>query len=103
MILNRFLIILIAFMIVRDGILLVRHRRPFRLAFVAFWVLLACAHFTRRTELYLVIALTLLAALGMRRRELSEVARVLEEKAPGKPDPAAAKSELWDREFDGNV
>lgn len=76
---DRWLLILILAMAVRDGLLLARHRRPFRAAFVLFWLLLGVAHVTRRGEFYPFIGAALLVSLWMRYRELKSLAGMLEE------------------------
>ncbi len=101
MVANLFLAILIVLMIVRDLSLLVRHRRPFRLAFVVFWVLLAGAHFTGRSSLYPLIAVSLIAALVMKRRELSDLTGLLAGET-GKRKSSPSSMGLWDREMDGS-
>ena len=100
MLANSFLAILIVSMIVRDPSLLVRHRRPFRLAFVVFWVLLAGALFTGRSSLYPLIGLSLIAALVMKRREFSDLNRLLAGET-GKKTSSPTEVGLWDREMDG--
>jgi hypothetical protein len=101
MVANSFLTILIVLMIVRDLSLLIRHRRPFRLAFTVFWVLLACVHFTGRSTLYPLIGASLIVALVMKRRDLSGVAGMLDG-ARGKRKSSPSGMGLWDREMDGS-
>jgi uncharacterized membrane protein YesL len=100
MMVNSLLAILIILMIVRDLSLLIRHRRPFRLAYLVVWVLLACSLFTGRSALYPLILASLIAAVVMKRRELSVSARMLEGEA-GKAKSSPSGMGLWDREMDG--
>jgi hypothetical protein len=97
---NSFLGILIILMVVRDLTLLTRHRRPFRLAFLVFWVLLACAHFTGRSALYPLIGVSLIVALVMKRREHSGLAGMLDGET-GKRKSSPSGMGVWDREMDG--
>ncbi len=94
---NFFLAVLIGLMVIRDGSLLVRHRRPFRLAFVAFWVLLGYALFSGRSEPYPILALLFVTALVLRRRDLRNVIKLFEPTA-SKTAPGAG---VWDRDLDG--
>ncbi len=102
MVANSFLTILIVLMIVRDLSLFVRERRPFRLAFAVFWILLAFAHFTRRSTLYPLIGMSLVVALVMKHRAHRGLSGILhEEKDKKGPAPSASAQGLWDREIDG--
>jgi hypothetical protein len=104
---NLFLAILFVVMIVRDGGLWARHRRPYRLAFVVFWSLLLYVHVRRVSGLYLAIGFALMAALWLKRREYSTIAGNLKAGADKKllaPKSGVSSSDsgLWDREFDGH-
>jgi len=103
MIANLFLAILIVLMTIRDGALVVRHGRPNRLAFVAFWVLLGYTHFTGRSDFYPAVALTLVVALWLKRHEVSGIAKMFKSQDAAKPGPSSAVSGLWDRELDGKA
>jgi hypothetical protein len=97
---NSFLSILIVLMIVRDLSLFVRERRPFRLAFSVFWILLACAHFTGRSTFYPLIGMSLVVALVMKYRAHSGLSATLQEEKDKKV-PLPSAQGLWDREIDG--
>jgi hypothetical protein len=99
---NSFLFLLEILMITRDGTLWIRHRRPFRLAFVVFWALLAYAHHTDRKDLYPLIAIALVTALVMKRREHSSLARMLEIDEV-KQKTTSSESGLYDRKIDHNL
>ena len=102
MVANSFLSILIVLMIVRDLSLFVRERRSFRMAFAVFWILLACAHFTRRSTLYPLIGISLVVALVMKHRAYAGWSGILhDEKDQKEPAPSASAQGLWDREIDG--
>ena len=99
MIANLLLAILIVLMIARDGSLAVRHRRPFRVAFLVFWVLLLAVHWTGRTVFNPAVAVCLVVALGLKIREVSRLAKKRD--STEKPGPHAKVPSLRDREIDG--
>jgi hypothetical protein len=105
---NLLLALLSVVMIIRDGRLWVLHRRPYRLAFMAFWVLLLYSHVHRAPGRFMaIVLLALVAAMWLKQREYSNLAASLKHAADGKvvtPNSgvSTANSGLWDREFDGH-
>ena len=86
MLANFFLAILIGLMIVRDGGLAIRYRRPFRIMYLLFWTLLETSLLTGDSSLHPFIAATLLAAVIMKKREWASVLKRFGlPKKPGNP------------------
>jgi hypothetical protein len=100
MVANQFLAVLIVLMIARDGSLAVRHRRPFRFALLAFWVLLLAAQITNRTIFYPAVATCWVVAMWLKMREVSHLTEKL--KGAGKLGSSTKVPSLWDREIDGH-
>jgi hypothetical protein len=96
---NLLLVMLIVLMIVRDGSLAVRHRRPFRLAFLVFWLLLLAAHLTGRNIFYPAVGTCLVVAIGLKISEVSRLGKKI--KGSGMYGPHSKVPSLWDREIDG--
>lgn len=90
MTLNLILMALIVVMSLRGAVLLIRDRRPFRLASLMFWILLGVEHLTWMSGVMPLAAACLVAAVWLRRREASKVREWLEQLAPfDSPTPTA--------------
>jgi hypothetical protein len=98
---NVALAVLTAAMAVFNGLLWVRHRRLYRLAFLAFWCLLFVVHTYRADRLYPAVILALIVAFWLKSRERATYAGLLK---PGAPEAAksTAGGGLWDRELDAH-
>ena len=100
-IINTLLPYLFGGMIAYHAYFLARYRRPYRVAFLAFWGLLLYVHLARRDDLYPLILVCLIAAVVMRRREPANVARLMRRELARREQAGQGSRGTWDDDLDG--
>ncbi len=98
---NWFLTLLFFAMLVYHGYYLARYRRPYRIAFLGFWGLLAYAHLVRQEDLYPLIGLSLVVAIYMRKREPAAVAKIVRQDFERAGKPSSHSQGVWDKDLGG--
>ena len=101
MIINRLLPLLFVGMLAYHLFYLIRYRRPYRVAFLAFWGLLLYAQLARREDLYPLIAGCLIVAVIMRRREPANMVRIMHREMARRQRAGAGSRGTWDDDLDG--